>query len=187
VSALPQPDLNISFRLGRKLGDGGQGSVFLATQHGRHFAFKVLPQGEQGGSRDVEKAVCLEHVAVAKIFGYGRGDFETGGSARGVVSEFVDGFNLQEILRNRLRRTLEPGELWPLAEAYAAGIDYSHKQLVHRDLKPQNLMIRRWDWAPKIVDFGLASHIADDGSEATSESLGGTLLYMSPEIMHHAF
>jgi hypothetical protein len=96
------------------------------------------------------------------------------------VSEYVNGPDLESYLNQR-GVPLAPGELWPLARGIAAGIDHAHEcGVVHFGIKPANVLIRRFDWAPKLVDFGVAFRL--EGSYALSAVWAGTPFYMAPEV-----
>lgn len=174
-----------TYRLLDHLGTGGMSSVFLA-QHGsidRLVAIKVLP-----GSRADDPAFLrrfdreaiamsrLSHPNVVRVF-----DIEEEDGTHFMVMEYVRGKNLKAIVK-------ESGPLsLTLAAHYtaqaAAGLQHAHERgLVHRDVKPANLVVSDNDLL-KVLDLGLA-RVEDDGlafSPGQSAGMMGTADYMSPE------
>lgn len=188
--ALGQGNQKLShYRIGRRLGAGGMGEVFLAHDLalGRSAAVKVLtfslaPDARARFVREGEASARLQHPGIATLY--------EAGEASGVVylaMEFVAG----ETLRERLRRGPLPLEealvlvgclLEALVHAHAAGV-------LHRDIKPENVMVAG-DGLAKLLDFGIARLIAkretDPGAPTAVALTGasgvvGTLGYMSPE------
>src|SRR5882762_1677722 len=155
------PDRTLShYRIISKIGAGGMGEVYLAqdTKLDRKVAFKILP-AEVASNRDrmerfvreAKSAAALNHPNIAHIYEIGEHD-----GTNFIAMEFVDGVTLREKihqehseLRKLLRYLQHVAE--GLAKAHAAGV-------VHRDLKPDNIMITR-DGHAKILDFGLAKLI----------------------------
>jgi serine/threonine protein kinase len=136
---------------------GGMGTVFRG-QHRlmkRAVAIKVLPPEYHGREmfaqfkREVEVAGLLSHPSIAKAF-----DAGSFNGQQYLVTEFISGRNLNEIVRSNGPMTLQDAA--DCIRQAAAGLAYSHRQgVVHRDIKPSNLM-RTVDGAIKIIDFGLA-------------------------------
>lgn len=167
----------------REIGRGKQASVWLARdQQGALVAFKqpLHPDDLDVLAREAERALPLVHPNVCRVFGLGV-DGRSGEEKKGIVREYVDGEDLGAYLSSRQQRPLEPGELWPLARGVAAGIDHSHDcGVLHFDLKPGNVLLRRLDWVPKLVDFGLAHRL--EGSYAPTAEAAGSPYYMAPEV-----
>src|SRR5438093_10524858 len=153
--------LTAGTRLGRyeirtKIGEGGMGEVYLAqdTKLDRQVALKILP-ADIGANRDrmrrftqeAKAAAALNHPNIAHIYEIGESD-----GVHFIAMEFVDGFTLRQLIHDlqtglpKLLRFLQHAAEG-LAKAHAAG-------LIHRDLKPDNLMVTR-DGHAKILDFGL--------------------------------
>jgi formylglycine-generating enzyme required for sulfatase activity len=171
-----EPDLNRPFELVKLLGRTSSATVHLAVQNNLPFAFKIA-SGDQGQWRAAQP---LRHDCIART--YDEGTSACG--KRGLIMEYVDGPTLLDVLKDRPGNRLEPRELWTMAEQLAAGLDYaSDQRVLHRDLKPGNVMLRRWDWQVKIVDFGSACPTGPDGSIADNSLRPGTLLYMPPEVI----
>jgi eukaryotic-like serine/threonine-protein kinase len=184
------------YEIRAKIGAGGMGEVYLAedTRLHRNVALKVLP-AELAANKDrmrrfeqeARAAAALNHPNIATIYEIAEHD-----GAHFIAMEFIDGVTLREKihkqqteLRKLLRYLQHAAE--GLAKAHSAGV-------VHRDLKPDNIMITS-DGHVKILDFGLAKLIepplAEGGNEdaataimqqhSTPGVIMGTVGYMSPE------
>ncbi|MGA8027270.1 MAG: protein kinase [Bryobacteraceae bacterium] len=178
-----------AYRILSRLGVGGMGEVYLAqdTRLGRYVALKFLPRefaADQVMLRRLQQearaASALNHPNILTIYEIGEIDGE-----QFIASEYIDG----ETLRNAMRRgSIEPRAAIEIASQVASALMAAHSAgVVHRDLKPGNIMIRP-DGYVKIIDFGLAKHVAasdqgrSDGASWTRPgTVMGTLDYMSPE------
>lgn len=169
------------FELLARVGVGGFGTVWKArdTRLDRIVAVKV-PRKEQLDPQDVENflheakiAAQLSHPNIVRIFEVGRD-----GDTVYLVSEFMKGKSLLQWSEERQLSTAEAVDLTitifeALAEAHRMGV-------IHRDLKPQNiLMDERGE--PHITDFGLAKRLAADVTRTIDGKVMGTPAYMSPE------
>ncbi|HWG55573.1 MAG TPA: serine/threonine-protein kinase [Gaiellaceae bacterium] len=172
------------YRLERTLGHGGMSTVHLAldTLLDRTVAVKVLADrfGEDDEVRprflrEGRLAAKLAHPNVVRVFDSGEED-----GRPYIVMELVDGEPLSRELEHR--HALPPEEVATLGRQAAAGLAHVHAAgLVHRDVKPQNL-VRRDDGLLKLVDFGIAR--AETGNTITQEgTLLGTAAYMAPELV----
>ena len=169
------------YRIGRMLGRGGMGEVYEAEDLdlGRHVALKFIapelaadPQNLKRFEHEARSAASLNHPNIATLYAFERADGRSF-----IAMELVAG----ESLRARLRR----GPL-PLAEALivardvAAALSLAHRRgLIHRDVKPENLMFDE-DGRIKVMDFGLA-RAAEATRLTMTGSAVGTAAYMSPE------
>jgi hypothetical protein len=163
------------YELVRPLGEGGQGTAFLAFDPDlrRHVVVKCY----HGGDDDERETILREGRALARV----RSPFVAGclGAERHegtpyLVMEYVPGENLAQRLR---RGPLAPDQALLLVEKLAEGLAAVHTcGLLHRDVKPGNVVIGD-DGLPRLVDFGLASPVAGDGLHQVI----GTLAYMAPE------
>jgi serine/threonine protein kinase len=169
------------FRLERRLGRGGMASVYLAHDENldRLVALKVLEclagdgDGRRRFLREARLAASLAHPNVVTVFDSGEHH-----GAPYIVMEYVDGRSLADLIAARGR--LPPDEVVDLGRQACAGLQHAHDSgLVHRDVKPQNLLVRA-DGTLKVSDFGIAF-----SSEATRITTDGTILgtaaYLAPE------
>jgi serine/threonine protein kinase len=181
-----------------KLGAGGMGEVYLATDSRleRTVALKILPQDISADKRRMQRfhqearvASSLNQPNILTIYEFG----EVDGLAF-LATEFIDG----ETLRNYLRgKRLKLTEILDIAIQILAALDAAHEaRIVHRDIKPENVMIRRRDSVVKVLDFGLAKVTEKKPAPLTNQEfeseavtafktapglLMGTVNYMSPE------
>jgi serine/threonine-protein kinase len=167
------------YRLERPLGHGGMASVFLAhdAELDRPVAVKLLAEGLAGDIafrkrflREARLAARLSHPNVVAVFDAGEAD----GGRPYIVMEYVDGTTLEG------RGPLPPAEAVALAVQACHGLAHAHAAgLVHRDVKPHNLLLRT-DGTLKVADFGIAR-----AAEATAltqiGSILGTAAYLAPE------
>ena len=170
------------YRLLRRIGGGGMGVVWEADDAvlSRRVAVKVLPPELAADDRFVERfrrearaAAGLTHPNVAQVYDYGED-----GPTRFIVMELVPG----ETLAERLRRggPLEPDEAARIGAEAADALEAAHRAgIVHRDVKPENIMLTP-SAEVKVMDFGIAA-AAQYSSLTTAGSLLGTATYMSPE------
>jgi serine/threonine-protein kinase len=170
------------YRVTEKLGSGGMGVVYKATdlQLQRTVALKFLPPDATVNAADKERflsearsASALDHPNIGVIHGLE----ETPDGQLFIVMTFYEGETLQQKLRNGglpLRNAIQ------VATQVAGGLAAAHRRkIVHRDIKPSNIIITTGGLA-KIVDFGLA-RVAATASMTQSAAIAGTPAYMSPE------
>ncbi|MEU3308202.1 serine/threonine-protein kinase [Nocardiopsis sp. NPDC006832] len=173
------------YRLSRRLGRGGMGTVYLAEDHSRRqVALKVVhpdlaenPSFRRRFAREVETARRVARFSTAGVI-----DARLEGDPLFVVSEFVPGPDLSRAVRER--GPLRGGDLEGLAMGVAAALTAIHRSgVVHRDLKPANVLLS--PVGPKVIDFGIARALDDDGGGITRSSrLMGTPSYIAPELLH---
>ena len=172
------------YRVVRQLGQGGMGSVWLAedTQlDNKQFAIKMLPSILVSNKRAYRQlkgealvAMRLVHPNIVQIRA-----FEENNGNPFLVMDYIDGQTLDDLLAEK--GELGEGETMALLGPIATALDYAHgKGVVHRDVKPGNVMIAR-DGTPYILDFGIAREIQETMTRVTGKLSSGTLLYMSPE------
>jgi eukaryotic-like serine/threonine-protein kinase len=169
------------YRVIRKLGAGGMADVYLAEDQelGRRVAIKVLndrhAQDEQFVERfrrEAKNAAGLSHPNIVSI--YDRGEAE---GSYYIAMEYLDGRTLKELL---VRNGPPPiGVAIDYARQILAAIGFAHRNgIVHRDIKPHNVVVGR-DGRLKVTDFGIARSGASQMTEAGS--IIGTAQYLSPE------
>ena len=153
------------------LGEGGMGQVYLAvdTRLGRRVALKLLPSSYTGDADRVRRfgqearaASALNHPNIVTIHEIGQAD-----SLHFMATEFVDGETLREHMTNT-RMTV--GEVLDVATQIASALQAAHEAgIVHRDVKPENIMLRR-DGFVKVLDFGLAKLIEGKEKQETGKA-----------------
>ncbi len=170
------------YRLVELLGQGGMATIFRAvdTQLGRDVAVKLLrpeylrdPDFSARFRQEAQAAASLTHPNIVTIYDYGEDP-----SGPYIVMELVDGEDLATILRRS--GPLPPRQAARIAAAVARALAASHARgLVHRDIKPGNVLIGR-DGQVKVVDFGIARAIAEAQTTLPGTTLG-SVHYFSPE------
>ncbi|MGY4708385.1 Stk1 family PASTA domain-containing Ser/Thr kinase [Mycolicibacterium sp. CBM1] len=180
--------LSDRYELGEILGFGGMSEVHMArdTRLHRDVAVKVLradlardPSFYLRFRREAQNAAALNHPAIVAV--YDTGEAETAnGPLPYIVMEYVDGVTLRDIVHTDgpmpPRRAIEI-----IADACQA-LNFSHQHgIIHRDVKPANIMISK-SGAVKVMDFGIARALADAGNSVTqTAAVIGTAQYLSPE------
>lgn len=177
------------YRMLGMLGEGGMGSVYKSEQikMNRLTAIKILkPELARSSefvarfAREAEMASRIDHPHAVAIYDFGEAD-------SGVVylaMEFLDGEPLSALIRREGPQPL--GRVVRIASQAAEALDAAHRLgIIHRDFKPDNVMLCRkpgeTDWV-KVVDFGIAKQTQDAGASLTRTGhVVGTPAYMSPE------
>ncbi|MDQ1115191.1 serine/threonine protein kinase [Microbacterium testaceum] len=170
------------YELDTRIAIGGMGEVWEATDHviGRTVAIKILKDEYMGDPGFLERfraearhAALVNHEGIASVFDYGEED----GSAF-LVMELVPGEALSTILERE--GSLSTDKTLDIVAQTAAALQAAHAAgLVHRDIKPGNLLITP-DGRVKITDFGIA-RIADQVPLTATGQVMGTVQYLSPE------
>lgn len=170
------------YQLSSRVAIGGMGEVWQATDLviGRTVAIKILKDEYLGDPGFLERfraearhAALVNHEGIANVFDYGEED----GSAY-LVMELVPGEALSAIIERE--RVLDPDRVLDMVAQTAAALQAAHAAgLVHRDIKPGNLLITP-EGRVKITDFGIA-RIADQVPLTATGQVMGTVQYLSPE------
>lgn len=182
------------YKIVRLIGIGGMGEVYLAedTRLGRKVALKILPEAFARDRDRMERFVlearsasALNHPNIITIHEIGEAD-----GVHFITAEFIDGKTLKELLSSG---KLDIARAIDIAIQMASALDDAHSAgIVHRDVKPDNVMVRR-NGLVKVLDFGVAklmeSQVAMEPEAATAVRSGrtlpgmiiGTADYMSPE------
>jgi serine/threonine protein kinase len=175
--------LGFQYRIVRLLGRGGMGAVYLAHDLAldREVAIKALPpdrsgapEGRERFRREARTAARLTHPHIVPL--------HTFGETRGIVY-FVMGYVRGESLGMRLRRgRMSASEARRVLGEVADALDHAHRQgVVHRDLKPDNVLLEDATGRALLADFGIAKAQGLDQTLTTTGSVVGTPHYMSPE------
>ena len=166
------------YRLERRLGQGGMGTVFLAqdVKINRLVALKFLRVDNDDMrarfEREAQSAGRLQHPHIVTLFDYAEDD-----GTPYLVMEFVEGRTLSEVLKSGCDATLPTRLAW-ISQSLRA-LDYAHRcGVIHRDIKPSNLMLTA-KGDIKILDFGIARNT--DTRSTKSSRIVGTTSYMAPE------
>ncbi|HET7668425.1 MAG TPA: Stk1 family PASTA domain-containing Ser/Thr kinase [Mycobacterium sp.] len=179
--------LSDRYELGEILGFGGMSEVHLARDLRLHrdVAIKVLradlardPSFYLRFRREAQNAAALNHPAIVAVYDTGEAE-TTNGPLPYIVMEYVDGVTLRDIVHTEgpmpAKRAIEV-----IADACQA-LNFSHQHgIIHRDVKPANIMISKIG-AVKVMDFGIARALADANSVTQTAAVIGTAQYLSPE------
>jgi serine/threonine-protein kinase len=175
--------LNGRYRILSRVGSGGMADVYKGVDltTGMTVAIKVLkseyssdPQYLRRLNREAEAMVSLKNEHIVSFY-----DIQNEGDIHYIVLEYVDGRTLRDLMDEK--GAMEPKEAVGIVTDVLEGLSHAHKKnLVHRDVKPQNIMITA-DGVIKLADFGIAKMGGDatrtyDGKEAM-----GSVYYISPE------
>lgn len=185
------------YRIVRKLGEGGMASVFLVEKRGAFdfrtaVALKLMqaqnmrePVQRQMFVHEVRLGGMLQHPHIVRMF-----DCGLEGSQPFCTMEFVDGWSLERILQRCMERQcpLPPSVVAEVLRAVCDGLHFAHTfvhegaplDLVHRDVKPANILIGRHGEI-KVADFGIAKATIPDRHVTQAGTARGTAMYMSPE------
>ena len=180
------------YQVGNLIGRGGMADVHIGTDSrlGRRVAIKLLkpalatdPAFRVRFRREAQDAAKMAHPTIVRIFDAGE---ETVRDATGaelqipfIIMEFVDGRLLTDVIAEG---PLEPAESVRITADVLTALEYSHRAgLVHRDIKPGNVMITTGGQV-KVMDFGIARAVAESSATiAQTSTIMGTAAYFSPE------
>src|SRR4051794_26086205 len=176
------------YEIGGVLGRGGMAEVHRGRdlRLGREVAVKVLrqdlardPSSQVRFRREAQAAASLNHPAIVAVYDTGEDRTATGATPY-IVMEYVEGETLRDVLRREGR--LSPERAMSLTADICAALDFSHRNgIVHRDVKPGNVMITP-QGTVKVMDFGIARAVSDSAATMTSTAaVIGTAQYLSPE------
>src|SRR5262245_23866829 len=183
IRAVLESNLGFQYRIERILGRGGMGAVYLAHEAAldRDVALKVLPpeqaitlERRERFRREARTAARLSHPNIVPLYTFG----EVAG-----LMYFVMGYVSGESLGARLKRQsrLPSEDARMLISEIAGALDYAHRQsVVHRDIKPDNILLDETTQRPVLTDFGIAKMRVSNEVLTLTGSLIGTPQYMSP-------
>jgi len=180
------------YRLLRSLGHGGMGDVWLAEDERlrRQVAIKTLPSHNQGDreyaqrfEREAQAAAALNHPHILPVHDYGTQALPNGQAITYIVMPYISGGSLADRIKTYAVQNIS----MPLTEALnylaqaADAIDYAHSRgIIHRDIKPGNMLLTTDNWL-LLADFGIA-RILSASEQLTRTGTGiGTPDYMAPE------
>jgi beta-lactam-binding protein with PASTA domain/tRNA A-37 threonylcarbamoyl transferase component Bud32 len=179
--------LSDRYELGETLGYGGMSEVHRGRDMrlDRDVAVKVLradlardPQFQHRFRREAQNAAALNHPAIVAVYDTGEtvSDY---GPLPYIVMEYVEGRTLRDIVKTEGPMD-EQRAMETMADICAA-LDFSHRNgIIHRDVKPANVMINNAG-AVKVMDFGIARALADGQGVTQTAAVVGTAQYLSPE------
>jgi eukaryotic-like serine/threonine-protein kinase len=180
--------LSDRYEIGEILGFGGMSEVHMARDIRLHrdVAVKVLradlardPSFYLRFRREAQNAAALNHPAIVAVYDTGEAETPTGPLPY-IVMEYVDGVTLRDIVHSD--GPIPPRQAIEIIADACQALNFSHQHgIIHRDVKPANIMISKAG-AVKVMDFGIARALADAGNSVTQTSaVIGTAQYLSPE------
>ena len=177
------------YELIEKIGEGGMAVVYKAKDRllNRYVAIKILrpefTQDEQfldSFKRESQAAAGLQHPNIVSIYDVGRT-----GNINFIVMELVDGRPLSDFIKENGR--LDYKTTIDIAKQVASALAIAHKhQIIHRDVKPHNIMITS-DGVAKLTDFGIARAVSKATMVADTSKIIGSVHYFSPEQARGAY
>ncbi len=172
------------YRVQSHIADGGMASVYLAldTRLDREVALKVmrhdLAQDEAFVSRfkrEARSAARLSHPNVVSVFDQGEDD-----GHMFLAMEYVPGQTLREVMK--AEGPLTPRAALDIMGPVLQALGAAHRGgIIHRDVKPENIILREDDGTVKVADFGLARAVSNQTTASQTGVLLGTVAYLSPE------
>jgi len=178
----PGASISSRYEIVRLLGQGGMGAVYQAhdKELERQVAIKVIradmaanPEILRRFKQELILARQITHKNVIRIFDLGQAD-----GVKFITMEYIEGENLQIVLRRK--KKLAPAEAANILAQVCRALEAAHNEgVIHRDLKPQNIMLDKTGRA-YVMDFGIARSMLGAGMTQTG-ALIGTPDYMSPE------
>jgi serine/threonine protein kinase/beta-lactam-binding protein with PASTA domain len=177
------------YQVGELLGYGGMAEVHRGRdlRLGRDVAIKMLRTDlardatfQERFRREAQHSAALNHPAIVAVYDTGEEISATGEKLPFIVMEFVAGLTLKEVLAAEQR--IQPRRALEIIADICAALEFSHRHgIIHRDIKPGNVMITP-NGQVKVMDFGIARALASGATTMTQTSaVIGTAQYLSPE------
>jgi serine/threonine protein kinase len=170
-----------------RAGEGGQGVVYKAKDRklGRLMAVKILQENDDDPNavanflREAKAASKLHHPNIVTV-----ADFGIMKNGRQYLAiEWIDGITLADYLTRHGTLSIDAAE--EIFTQILDGLSHAHKRgVIHRDIKPKNIMLSRTasgGWTVKLIDFGTAKDITDEGYQTRAEDMACSPFYVSPE------
>ncbi len=162
---------------------GGVIQLFTATRYGKRFILKCLAEKYQKDPvyrmvlrKEFEIGIGLDHPYIRRTFGFENIE----GLGEAIIMEYIDGETLEQGIRNGHVNCLNARAI---AGKLAQALEYLHKrQIVHRDIKPTNVLVTYSGDNVKLIDFSLS----DSDAFVVIKNPAGTQRYMAPEILVNA-
>jgi eukaryotic-like serine/threonine-protein kinase len=180
--------INQRYAIESKIGEGGFAHVFLAKDIllNRAVAIKILNEEFEGNQeflrlfqQEARSVAALDHPNILQIYDFGLIPNQANPTNAFLVMPYLSGGSFSKLLQ---AGRLSLDEIGYYLNQLCSAVDYAHRQNVaHRDIKPQNILLRGMDGRPVLADFGFAKLIADAGLADQTKRLMGTPQYMSPE------
>jgi len=170
------------YELIEKIGSGGMAHVYKAKCHrlNRYVAVKILKSEYTSNEEFIRKfnneaksAASLTHPNIVSVY-----DVGCENDIHYIVMEYIDGITLKELIEKK--KTLKWKDAMIITKQIVSAIEAAHKlHIVHRDIKPHNIMITR-DGVAKVTDFGIARAVSDSTIQVGGANMG-SVHYLSPE------
>ena len=167
----------------KRLGEGGMADVYLAQDEllNREVAIKVLrgnlalePVSLLRFQREANSASALTHPNIVEIYDVGEEE-----GLHYIVMEYIRGRTLKQLIAQR--GALEKNEALAIMDQLISAVEEAHKKnIIHRDIKPQNVLIKD-DGTVKITDFGIAT-VSDSLQLTQADTVLGSVHYLAPEL-----
>ena len=167
----------------KRLGEGGMADVYLAQDEllNREVAIKVLrgnlalePVSLLRFQREANSASQLNHPNIVEIYDVGEEE-----GHHYIVMEYIRGRTLKQLIQQR--GALEKNEALAIMDQFISAVEEAHKKnIIHRDIKPQNVLIKD-DGTVKITDFGIAT-VSDSLQLTQADTVLGSVHYLAPEL-----